>query len=120
MGNAGYSKTLQMLVWKDWLVDAIIKLGSGYSTHLSYQYSEIEPEVLADVHNSTLGSGVLGDVIYQGKDSACPLALAEIFKVNDFNDSIRFDFRLLSVNPYLRNRTVRRNPNYACYYKPEE
>lgn len=109
-------QTLRMLVWNEWLVETIIKLGSGYSTHLSYQYSEIEPQVLQDIHHSTLSPGVFGEIIHQGKQPPRKVALAEVFKLNDFRDSIRFDIRLLSVDPFIRNGIVQRDSEYACFY----
>lgn len=109
-------KTLHLLIEKAWLVDTITKLGSGYLTHLSYQEGRIDPEVLTEIRNQSLGNGVLGEIIHSCGNSGHRVAMVEVAKVNDFQDFIRFDLRLLGVIPFIRDGLIKIESRYSCYY----
>lgn len=109
-------KTLHMIVKNEWLVDSIVCLGSGFTSHLAYQNREIEPEVLSDIRTNRFGEEQLGEVIHLSSKGGHRIAKVEIAKANDFETFIRFDFRLLEVRPFLRNGLIAMAPQYLCYY----
>lgn len=117
MRNSYSPKTLQMIVKNEWVVESITSLGSGYLAHLAYQYSEIDPEVLEDIQNQNLDEGSLGEIIHLGAKGNRRVAKVEIYKVNDFQSYLRFDFRLLEVKPFLRNGYTSLPSQYMCFYK---
>jgi hypothetical protein len=110
-------KTLLMVVKKQWLVESITSLGSGYLTHLTYQNEFIDPAVLADIRSNQGFSKVLGEIIFLDQNSNQPIAEVEMAEVNDFNTFIRFDFRLLEVSPFIRRKCKLLASNYLCYYQ---
>lgn len=116
MSDSQTPKTLLMIVKKQWLVDSITGLGSGYLTHLTYQNEYIDSAVLADIKMNQGLSKVLGEVIFQYQNSNQRIAEVEIIEVNDFNTFIRFDFRLLEVHPFIRGKCELSDSKYLCYY----
>ena len=110
-------KTLQMTVKNEWVVESITSLGSGYLAHLAYQYCEIGPDVIEDIQNHRLEEGTLGEIIHLGEKGNRRIAKVEIYKINDFQSYIRFDFRLLEVKPFLRNGYTNLPSEYLCFYK---
>lgn len=110
-------KTLHLLIQKAWLVESITSLGSGYLIHLAYKESQIDPEVLADIRSQSLGEDGLGEIIHVGESSNRRVAEVEVVKVNDYQNFIRFDLRLLSVTPFIRDGFEDIQTNYLCYYK---
>ena len=117
MGDIQTPKTLRMVVKKQWLVESITSLGSGYLTHLTYQNEHIAPVVLADIQSSQGMPKVLGEVIFEEPSGSHPVAEVEIMEANNFNTFIRFDFRLLEVTPFLRHKGELPSSNYLCYYQ---
>ncbi|HPT86259.1 MAG TPA: hypothetical protein PL004_00190 [Bacillota bacterium] len=109
-------KTLQMIIRNEWLVDSIVSLGSGFTSHLAYQNKDIEPEVLDDIRANRFGEEQLGEVIHLSPIGGRRIAKVEIAKANDFETFVRFDFRLLEVRPFLRNGLIAMEPQYLCYY----
>ncbi len=113
-------KTLQILIKEQWLVESIRALGSGYYSHLAYPLHEIEPDVGNDIQNPKL-KGVLGEIINTDGQTGQLIATVEVERVNHFQSFIRFDFRILEINPFIRDRPAHCcirviNPNYLCYY----
>jgi len=109
-------KTLQMLIKETWLVESIKNLGGGYFTHLAYQIDDIDPEVRSDIQNPNF-TGVLGEIIKLNENSQRQIAVAEVNKINDFKNFIRFDLRLLGVAPFIKELPSIIKSNYLCYYK---
>jgi hypothetical protein len=114
------AKTLHLLIEQAWLVETITKLGSGYLTHLAYQEGQVDPEVLTEIRNQSLGNDVLGEIIYSCGNSDRRVAVVEVAKVNDFQDFIRFDLRLLGVIPFIRDGLKEIQSRYLCYYHKNE
>ncbi len=116
-------KTLRMVVKKQWLVDSITSLGSGYLTHLTYQNEYIDPAVLADVKTNREMQKVLGEIIFQSQNLVQNqnigqrIAEVEFVEANDFNTFVRFDFRLLEVNPFIRRKCELLDSEYLCFYQ---
>jgi hypothetical protein len=112
-------KTLLMLVKKQWLVESITGLGSGYLTHLAYRNELIDPAVLADIKNKQWIPKVLGEIVFKNQDISQRIAEVEIMEVNDFDTFVRFDLRLLEVSPFIRRKWTDSGSNYLCYYQRE-
>ena len=112
-------KTLLMLIKKQWLVESITSLGSGYLTHLAYRNELIDPEVLADVKNKQWVPKVLGEIIFKNQDIRQQIAEVEVIEVNDFETFVRFDLRLLEVSPFIRRKWTNSDSIYLCYYQKE-
>lgn len=119
MPDSQTPKTLLMVVKKQWLVDSITSLGSGYLTHLTYQNELIDPVVLADIKMNQGMLKVLGEVIFRDQNSSQRIAEVEIIEANDFLTFIRFDFRLLEVIPFIRGKSRLSDSEYLCYYLPK-
>jgi hypothetical protein len=117
MQNEHTPKTLLMKVKKQWLVESITSLGSGYLTHLAYQNECIDPAVLGDIRSDQSKLKVLGEIIFQDQNSSHRIAEVEIIEVNDFTNFIRFDLRILEVSPFLRGKWIDSGSNYLCYYQ---
>lgn len=117
MKDSNTPKTLLMLVNKQWLVESITSLGSGYLIHLAYKNEYIDPLVLTDIKSEQGISKVLGEIIFQDQSTSHRIAEIEVIEVNDFNTFIRFDLRLLEVNPFLRGKWINSQTGYLCYYK---
>jgi hypothetical protein len=117
MKGAQTPKTLLMTIQKQWLVDNITSLGSGYLTYLVYQNEQIEPQVLNDIHNKQLNEKVLGEIVFQDQQGNRRIAEAELVEANNFQTFIRFDLRLLEVVPFTRGKRVVLESNFLCYYK---
>lgn len=119
MTSSANQKTLQMVVKSEWAVDSISSLGSGYCSFLAYQYDEIAPEVLDDIHNRQIGAGVWGEIIHIKKNGNRRVALVEIQEINDFDSFVRFDFMILNVAPFLNNKVKPFQSGYKCFYKKD-
>ncbi|TCL76369.1 hypothetical protein EDC14_1002128 [Hydrogenispora ethanolica] len=109
-------KTLHLLIKSQWLVDSITSLGSGYLIHLVYQNSEIAPDLCAEIKEGRFQEGVLGEIIHFKPGMKRRVAMVEIDKVNDFQNFIRFDLRILEVVPFLRDGIGDADQGYLCYY----
>jgi hypothetical protein len=110
-------RTLRMFVLHAWLVDSITTLGSRYITHLSYRTEDIDPEVLGDIRGEHMEAGLLGEIIYKTAQPSRRVAVVEVLKANDYHHFIRFDFRILKVNPSLRDGIILQSMPYECYYQ---
>jgi dihydrofolate reductase len=117
MKDSNTPKTLLMLVNKQWLVESITSLGSGYLIHLAYKNEYIDPLVLTDIKSEQGISKVLGEIIFKDLNNYQRIAGVEVVEVNDFNTFIRFDLRLLEVSPFLRGKWTDSETNYLCYYQ---
>jgi hypothetical protein len=116
MESANPLKTLRLVIKNQWLVDSIIFLGSGFTTHLAYSNSEIEPELFNDIRTDNWGEGMLGEIVHQSLEGERRIAKIEVIKANQFNGFVRFDFRLLEVKPFLRNGLHSVTSPYLCFY----
>lgn len=116
MNNSRAPKTLHLLIKANWLVDSITNLGSGYLIHLSYQLSDIDPEVLNDIKNQKCGDGSLGEIIQLRPETYRPVAAVEVFKIDKQDVGYRFELRILEVTPYLRKTNIKCNSIYYCHY----
>lgn len=116
MEKACAPKTLHLLIKANWLVDSITNLGGGYLIHLTYQTSEIDPEVLKDIKDHSCGEGVLGVIIQLRPGKNRPVAAVEVFKIDCQDHSYRFELRILEVVPYLRKIPIDCDSQYYCHY----
>ncbi|HEX3048348.1 MAG TPA: hypothetical protein VHY08_26610 [Bacillota bacterium] len=116
MENFYSPKTLHLLIKANWLVDSITNLGGGYLIHLTYQTSEIDPEVLEDIKSQRCEEGVLGEIIQLRSKENRPVAACEVFRISDQKSGYRFELRILEVAPYLRKASIDCNSIYLCHY----
>lgn len=112
-------RTLYMAVLNEWVMDSLRCLGSGSMYHLSYHPSLIEPTLLASIRDSLIPVGHPVQVILTSGGSARRVAEAELTCIVDFRDYVRFEFRILSVVPFLRDGAKKNTEGYLCWL-PEE
>jgi hypothetical protein len=109
---------IQMLIEKEWAVDSITSLGSGYQFHLTYAQEQLEPELLIDLRAQRIQIGHPMEIIHATHRRMTRVAIAELASFSDCSYFIRLDFRILQVPPYLRNGIPWDNRGYCCRYKP--
>ncbi len=109
-------KTLHLLIQNQWLVDSVTSLGSGYLIHLVYQDSEIAPDLLAEIKAGRFQIGVLGEIVQIDKGKKRRVAMVEVSKVNDYQNFVRWDLRILVVHPFVRDGVATSGERYLCYY----
>jgi hypothetical protein len=117
--SANETKTLQMLVKNEWVVDSISSLGSGYFSFLVYQVGEIAPEVLTDLRDRLISVDAPGEIIQVKEGSGRRVATVNLKKVADFQEFVRVEFMILSVIPFLRGGWQSSPTGYQCFYRPD-
>ena len=108
---------IQMLIEKEWAVDSIASLGSGYQFHLTYAQDQLEPELLSDLRAQQVQMGHPMEIIHANHGRMVRVALAELSSFSDCSHFVRLDFRILQVPPYLRNGIPWDNKEYYCRYR---
>lgn len=108
---------LELLVENTWVVETLKALGSGHMLHLSFDHDLIEPQTLAALKEGSLGPGATGEVLVLGPTRR-RVATFELQRVNHSRHFIRFDFRLLSVTPFIRDGERPDGNHYRCRYRP--
>lgn len=114
----GMQTPIQLLLEKDWAVDSIITLGSGYLFHLTYLEEQVQPELLSDLRSGRVSAGHPLEILHAKAGRYFRVALSELSGFYDYQHFIRVDFRILQVPPYLRDGTLRNGWNYFCRYRP--
>lgn len=116
--SSGMQVPIQLLIEKDWAVDSIITLGSGYLFHLTYTEEQVQPDLLADLRSSRVSIGHPLEILHLKTERYFRVALAELSGFYDYQHFIRVDFRILQVPPYLRDGTPKNGHNFFCRYRP--
>lgn len=116
MGENG--GVLELLVENAWVVETLKALGSGHMLHLCFAHELIEPETLDGLRSGALGPGLLGEILVIGPVLR-RVATFELQRANDLQGFMRFDFRLLSVAPFIRNGSKGDGLKYWCRYRRE-
>lgn len=114
----GTQTPIQLLIEKEWAVDSIVTLGSGYLFHLMYTEEQVQPELLADLRSNRVSVGYPLEILHNKADRYFRVALAELSGFYDYHHFIRVDFRILQVPPYLRDGNPKNGWNYFCRYRP--
>lgn len=96
-------RTLQLLVEKEWTLETINSLGSGFLYHLAYPIELIQPILVTAIRNGTVGEGQNLEVLHHYDHTLRRIAVGEVVKINDFQTFMRIDFRLLQTAPSLRS-----------------
>lgn len=110
--------TLQLLVEKEWTLETINTLGSGYLYHLAYPIELIQPELLKAIRSGDIANKTNLEVLHHYDHTLRRIALGELEKINDFQTFIRVDFRILQTTPSLRRYKMESANGYRFLFKP--
>lgn len=111
-------KALQLFIEREWSVETIRSLGSGFLYHLTYPTYLIEPELLTDLRCGNVPVGTEAQVLMCQNQTLRRIALGELEKINDFGTFIRIDFRILRTNPSLKEIETPATNGYYLRYAP--
>lgn len=109
-------RLVYMVVFNEWVMDSLRSLGSGSMYHLSYHPSLIAPDLLKECREGRLENGTPVEVILNKNGSGRRVAEAELTSIVDFKDYMRFEFRILSVIPFLRDGARTNQDGYLCWW----
>ena len=108
-------RILYMAVLNEWVMESLCSLGSGNMYHLSYHPSLIAPELTMEIREGRLTTGNPIQIVLHKNGTTRRVSEAELHSVVDFRDYIRFEFRILSVIPFLKDGAVMNQDGYLCW-----
>lgn len=104
-----------MAVLNEWVMESLCSLGSGSMYHLSYHPSLIAPGLTMEIRDGRLVTGNPVQIVLHKNGTTRKIAEAELQSVVDFKDYVRFEFRILSVIPFLRDGAAMNMDGYLCW-----
>ncbi|HHU51347.1 MAG TPA: hypothetical protein GXZ36_05970 [Firmicutes bacterium] len=110
-------RTLQLLVEKEWTLETINSLGSGFLYHLAYPVELIQPALVTAIRSGVVGEGHNLEILHYYDHTLRRIAVGEVVKINDFQTFMRIDFRLLQTAPSLRGYPEATDNGYRFLFR---